>query len=456
MLRRITYLLIMGLIISVFGCNATTKQVVKPNKAIKAESPMEAKVPKDKSVVYVFRKSAFYLFADHNPVQVDGSSVGTLTNGSYLYGTVEPGQRNLVIGYGVGGGFSYRREEKVISIKLKPNQIHYYNVELLGSGVSFTRIDETEADKLLKSYKLIIDFDLANDAAVASKTQKAAVSDQAVQPTVQPSPVKSTFTGNSWAVVVGISEYQYSGPNGLNNLIFADDDALAFKNKLRKLGWSSDHIKILINEKATQRNIMITLESWLTKAGPNDQIVLFWAGHGFPDPEDPEKVYFACYDTDINIPVTGYRMDRIRNTLEERKAKNVIVLADTCHAGKLITRGNRGVSVVSEIEKMKREQNIPKGWVFMVGADTDRQSIEHSSWSNGAFTHCLIKGLSGKADGFESVGAKDGIVTMRELRAYMNTSMPDETQRVLGVAKRPVITTSTGDPDIWNMTLQAK
>ncbi len=176
----------------------------------------------------------------------------------------------------------------------------------------------------------------------------------------------------------------------------------------------------------------------------------FWAGHGFPDPEDPEKVYFACYDTDISIPATGYRMDKVRTALEERKAKNVIVLADTCHAGKLITRGDRGISILPNIKK----QNIPKGWIFMVGADTDRQAIEHISWTNGAFTHSLIKGLNGEADGFQSAGAKDGIVTMGELKDYMKTSMPEETQKVLGVAKHPVITTSTGDPDIWNLTLK--
>jgi hypothetical protein len=259
-----------------------------------------------------------------------------------------------------------------------------------------------------------------------------------------------------WALIIGLSEYKYSGQNGLTNLIFADDDAKAFARALINLGWSQSHIKLLVNEEATERNIKIALESWLTKAGPNDQIVLFWAGHGFPDPEDPEKVYFACYDTDIKIPATGYRMDRVRSILEERKTKNVVVLADTCHAGKLITRGDRGVSIIPNIEKMRREQNIPKGWIFMVGADTDRQAVEHSSWSNGAFTHSLIKGLGGGADGYESAGPKDGTVTMGELKAYMNTAMPDETQRVLGVAKRPVITTSTGDPDIWKLTLQAK
>lgn len=84
--------------------------------------------------------------------------------------------------------------------------------------------------------------------------------------------------GASWAVIVGISRYKYATVKGLPNLIFADDDAKAFARTLRNLGWSESHMKLLLNENATQRNIMISLESWLTKAGPNDQIILFWAG----------------------------------------------------------------------------------------------------------------------------------------------------------------------------------
>jgi len=273
-------------------------------------------------------------------------------------------------------------------------------------------------------------------------------------------PVKLTSENkiiiNRWSVIIGISSYKYSENDGMTDLIFADDDAKAFATVLKSLDWNENHIKLLVNEDATKRNITIALESWLTKAGPNDQIILFWAGHGFPDPEDPEKVYFACYDTEISIPATGYRMDKVRRALEERKAKNVILIADTCHAGKLITRGERGISIVPQIDKMKRERRVPKGWIFMVGADTDRRAIEHTSWTNGAFTHSLIKGLSGGADGFQSAGAKDGLVTMGELKDYMNISMPEETQKVLGVAKRPIITTSTGDPDIWNLTINAK
>jgi uncharacterized caspase-like protein len=184
--------------------------------------------------------------------------------------------------------------------------------------------------------------------------------------------------------------------------------------------------------------------------------VFYWASHGFPDPENPEKIYSACYDTDIRVPATGYRMDRIRGLLQERGARNVVVLTDTCHAGKFITRGDRGLSIIPSLRRMQGDQQVPKGWVFMVGADTDRKSVEHSSWRNGAFTHCLLHGLSGKADGFQSAGPKDGTVTLGELKAYLTTVMPDETQKVFGVAKHPLTTTSSGDPSIWNLTLQAK
>jgi len=269
-----------------------------------------------------------------------------------------------------------------------------------------------------------------------------------------PSPSLGLIKG--YAVVVGISNYKEGRPGQLENLLYADEDAKAFENILRKLGWNPNHIKLLINEEATRRNIVIALDSWLTKAGPNDLVVLFWSGHGFADPEDPEKVYFACYDTNINIPATGYRMDFVRRSLEEKKAKHVLVFADTCHAGKLITRGEKGISIVPQIEKMRKERNIPKGWIFMVGADTDRQAIEHSSWTNGAFTHCLLKGFAGEADGFESAGPKDGIVTMGELRSYLHTTMPDITQKVLGVAKRAVITTSSGDPEIWKLSIKMR
>lgn len=260
--------------------------------------------------------------------------------------------------------------------------------------------------------------------------------------------------GSHYAVVIGISKYKYADESkGFGNLLYADDDAKAIAELFRRNGWPQQNIKTLIDETATKRNIQIALESWLTKVRSNDLILLFWAGHGYPDPEDPQKVYFACYDTDISIPSTGFRMDRVRDFLEERKARNVVLLADTCHAGKLITRGERGVAVMPYIQKTKHEDDLPEGWVFMVGADTDRQAIENSSWRNGAFTHCLIDALQGKADGYEGAGYRDRIISLGELKAYLLSAMPEETLKVLGVARHPIIATSSGSPLIWDLPL---
>ena len=261
---------------------------------------------------------------------------------------------------------------------------------------------------------------------------------------------------NRFAVIIGISVYLYSDEN-IGNLPFADKDAIDFKNKLIELGWDENYIRCIVNKEATKRNIEIALESWLTKAKPFDLILLYWSGHGFPDPSDPEKNYFVCYDTDPKIPATGYRVDRVRMNLEERKTKNVILIADTCHAGKLITRGaggSKAIALASGVEKMRRENDIPDGWIFMVNSNTDREATEYSSLTNGAFTHCLLNALSGEADGYESVGAKDGVVTMGETKAYLYSKMPKETLRMLGASLHPVIATSSGNPDVWNLNLQ--
>lgn len=50
----------------------------------------------------------------------------------------------------------------------------------------------------------------------------------------------------------------------------------------------------------------------------------------------------------------------------------------------------------------------------MVGADTDRQAIEDTSWSNGAFTHSLVNGLNGAADGFQSIVAPKMVLSQWE------------------------------------------
>lgn len=269
-----------------------------------------------------------------------------------------------------------------------------------------------------------------------------------------PEPGRTGSGGRSWAVVVGVSRHAHSGPGGLGELAFADNDARDFRRSLLELGWEEDHIRLLLDEHATKRDIEYALETWLRRSGPEDLIVLFWAGHGWPDAEDTEKAYFAAYDSRPSDPSSGVRMDHVRRVVDERKFKNVVFIADTCHSGKVIRSADpRDSSVVPALESMRRRKTIPQGWVFITSADSDRKAYEDKTWNNGALTHVILEALAGMADGYQSVGRHDGRVTLAELRTYITDRMREESLNVIGARLEPFFYTTSGDTRIWQITL---
>jgi len=277
-----------------------------------------------------------------------------------------------------------------------------------------------------------------------------------LDPEVYSSGQARTGSGDIWVLAVGISQYASSETSALNNLSFAAQDAQGFVKEICRTGVPFDHTRLLTDETATKQDIGYGLETWLRRAGPEDLIVLFWSSHAWPDPADPTKAYFACYDSRPSDPSSGWRMDRVREILEERQARNVVLIADTCHAGKIIRAGDpKAIGIIPSLEKMKEDQDIPKGWVFIASADPDRKAYEDKAWQNGALTHCLLEGLSGKADGYQSLGLLDGIVTLGELRGFVTDRMAEESLSVLGAKLMPLFYTTSGDPGIWNLSLQA-
>jgi len=265
--------------------------------------------------------------------------------------------------------------------------------------------------------------------------------------------------GNRWAVAIGISRYQHAGKGGPEALRFADKDAKDFAAALEAQGWSPDNICVRTNEQATKREIEKVLETWLQKAGDNDLIVLFWSSHGWPDASDPEKAYFGCYDTEITDPSSAYRMDKVRETLAERKARNVVFIADACHSGTAMSPKNadpKAIGVVPALESWEKRQQLPKGWIFVTAADPDRKAYENASWSNGALTHALLEGLrEAKADGYKGRGAKDGVVTLGELESYVTDRMGEESLR-FGCKLLPRFYSTSTNPEIWDLSLKAK
>jgi Caspase domain len=233
---------------------------------------------------------------------------------------------------------------------------------------------------------------------------------------------------DKYAVVVGIARYSDSG-GGVTSLQFADRDAQEFRDFLLSPdggSFTKDHVRLLLNEDATAQNVRSAFFTFLTKAQPQDEVVLYVAGHGAPDPNDPRNLYLLTYDTKLNdMGGTAFPMWQLQDVFTRvLKAKRVVTFADTCHSYGFSGERARG----------KKSNNLVNQYLARFANDSDRAvitasdisqlSYESDKWGggHGVFTFFLLKGLRGEAD-FN----KDGTVTAGELFAYIHDNVDKAT-----------------------------
>ena len=246
-----------------------------------------------------------------------------------------------------------------------------------------------------------------------------------LEPPVQTIPYSANI--QKWAIIVGISKYKDESLN----LKYADRDAEKVYKLLRAPaggGFEEDHIKKLINEEATTSGITKALHSFLKKASKDDIVMLYFACHGSPDPERPNNIYLLTHDTDpIDIAGTALPMREIDLSLRENvNAERVVIIADACHSAAICSGvGRRGAGNSAQaINAYLQEVSKAKGDVaLLTSAEATESSQEGEQWGggHGVFTHFLLQGMQGDADGYGQ--QKDGIVTVGELFDYVRENV---------------------------------
>lgn len=154
----------------------------------------------------------------------------------------------------------------------------------------------------------------------------------------------------------------------------------------------------LLNKDATKDKIIAAMNKVYSMAGPNDIIVFFYSGHGYPGG-------FCAYDGDLNYKA-------IRNSMSKSKCKNKMIFADACFSGKIRTNGASSQSEMSAAKKA----NV----MLFLSSRSNETSMERRDMKNGFFTTYLQKGLRGAAD-----VNKDRIITAKELFTYVHENVVD-------------------------------
>jgi uncharacterized caspase-like protein len=254
---------------------------------------------------------------------------------------------------------------------------------------------------------------------------------QGAMPFVAAGAKKERATGSGpqeWAVVVGVSEYMNSG---IPSLKYADKDAEALANFLRRPeggGYDSDHMRVLLNKDATLANIKEALINFLNQAIDMDLVMIYFAGHGAPDPARPQNMYLLTHDSDpASLGTSAFPMWDIQTVLARYiSAKRVVVFTDACHSGGIsvnfATRG-LGKSEPNLVNQYLEDLSKTKeGIVVFTASAAGEVSQEFPEFSHGVFTYYLLKGLEGKAD-----YNNDYTVTINELMQYVEEQVKRKT-----------------------------
>jgi uncharacterized caspase-like protein len=212
---------------------------------------------------------------------------------------------------------------------------------------------------------------------------------------------------NSWALVIGINDYQSPKVRKLN---YAVKDAQAVAEVLPSVGFAPSRIRVLLNAEATKARIESVLYRDFTTMGEQDRLFVYFAGHGETAPlKRGEEGYLLPVDADPDaLPLTAIPMEDIKRIGQRVHARHVLFAVDACFSGFALTRNTGSKSADVYLAALMKEPVVE----VLTAGRKGELAIEEGG--HGLFTRHLIKGLEGHAD-----SEQRGVFTATRLYAWI-------------------------------------
>ncbi|HBS88758.1 MAG: hypothetical protein A2W91_04215 [Bacteroidetes bacterium GWF2_38_335] len=308
------------------------------------------------------------------------------------------------------------------------NNVPIYGVGGLSLKESKSQTDERAIQIPMAAGKNIIRFSCHNQKGAESLMET-------IELTYEPKEKKKP---DLYIVTIGASVYS----DKRFNLTYASKDAKDMAELFKTSPvYGNVFTKTLTDNEVTKVNIQ-KVKAFLEKAGRDDVVILFIAGHGLLDTK--MDYYFGTSDIDFNNPsVKGMEYAAIEALLDGLKALKKLLFMDTCHSGELdkdevetasqetaetgdISFRNAGAGVrKKEGFGMKNTSDLMKelftdlrkgtGSTVISSAGGAEFAMESGEWKNGLFTFCLKEALTSKKADLNN----DGSITISELQQYV-------------------------------------
>jgi hypothetical protein len=164
------------------------------------------------------------------------------------------------------------------------------------------------------------------------------------QPQTDSTPPKpeqiSKSDGLYYAIIIGISTYDSSNLN----LDRPMQDALALQEVItKKYEFEPSNVFTLMNP--TRQQIIFTLYNFRKKIRPVDNLLIFYAGHGYWDAE-ANQGYWWPRDASPQNPTNWLSNSDIREQIRGIKSNHTLLISDACFSGGILKV--RGASAIKE------------------------------------------------------------------------------------------------------------
>ncbi len=312
----------------------------------------------------------------------------------------------------------------------------FQNGKLVESTRNLVVEEENNAPKTLtKTFTVKLNAGNNNFRAIAFNTQRTESTPAelivAYQPAVNNDPEVAGTTLH--LMVVGINNYK----NAKYTLNYATADATSFKEQLEKTNDVFKRVKVhfITDADALKSNIENTFKEIAKEAKPQDLFVFYYAGHGVMTMDDKSKQFFIVpydvtqlYGAEDALAQKGISANELQEFSKNIPAQKQLFILDACQsAGALTAAAMRGASEEKAIAQLARST----GTHWLTASGSEQFATEFSQLGHGVFTYALLQGLQGAADN------GDGQITVNELKAYLETAVPELTEKYKGTAQYP-------------------
>lgn len=245
--------------------------------------------------------------------QPSGSSLNVTTKTLMIEGRTLDNQSVLLV--------SVNGEEA----HLEPDGSFRANV-LLEPGLNHIRIKAWDISKNSSEYEIIAERDV-----VEEKTEEYLLADPE-----SPEQLEQTGdVGKYYALLIGVSEYHDPAINSLAKPAY---DAERLGNTLIS-GYMFDKENVLLIKNAKREDIITALDILENMVTEADNLLIFYAGHGYWD-NRTKKGYWFPADASSNNTANWLRNSTITGYISGINSKHTLLIADACFSGGIfLTRG---------------------------------------------------------------------------------------------------------------------